>query len=517
MSLSNSFIRQYTPPTCTLEIVARTTPLSRGARRPVKELLRFVLRFDDPRLPESERATIQGDRQQLKALQHAVTAYVRDLLKQSPEHFNALIVSESSLPLKQLQQIAPKAPIVPSGKIFLQAADSPIAHNLFLGSLETQESGPIIQLSVLQLFDLVTALDEYAADALELPPAQNRRSASTPSTWASIAVILLLAVGLTTVAVKLFNRTPPKQVVTKTAPQSPSRNNPPQIALQTPIPTPLTPTSPLSSVEKLPLPPPSGVLVPSPSSIPSSSPIPREFRGESTLPPDTRQKITGFKGVPQVNGTQTLSGNFNSPPKPAPPLIVNPAPEQNQPSIFTPSETATSKTSITHPRHQTQRQPTVGSSSGSTVSSLPTTNLPTPLPVLTPPTNPELGIPTPNSADLGGKNIASPNPSLTPLTPKTTAFDSIPQVAEARNYFKQRWEPPAALKQSLEYSLILDTNGSIQRIIPLGQASRNYVDRTGMPLIGEHFVSPVKDGKIATIRLFLSPDGQVQTFLESVN
>ncbi len=95
-----------------------------------------------------------------------------------------------------------------------------------------------------------------------------------------------------------------------------------------------------------------------------------------------------------------------------------------------------------------------------------------------------------------------------------TAFDTIPQVAEARDYFKQRWKPVEGLTQTLEYSLLINANGSIQSITPLKQASGDYIDRTGMPLLGDPFVSPIKDGKTAKVRLVLEPDGAVQTFLE---
>jgi len=93
-------------------------------------------------------------------------------------------------------------------------------------------------------------------------------------------------------------------------------------------------------------------------------------------------------------------------------------------------------------------------------------------------------------------------------------LDSIPQVAEARSFFQQRWQPPKDLTQTLEYSLQLNPDGSIQRIKPLGKASGNYIDRTGMPLLGEPFVSAVQSGGSPTIRVVLTPDGKVQTFLQ---
>jgi hypothetical protein len=92
------------------------------------------------------------------------------------------------------------------------------------------------------------------------------------------------------------------------------------------------------------------------------------------------------------------------------------------------------------------------------------------------------------------------------------AFDPIPQVAEVKAYFQQRWKVPEGLTQTLEYQLVLNANGTIQGIVPLGEAAGNYVDRSGIPLPGESFVSPLKDITSAKIRLVLNPDGTVQAF-----
>jgi hypothetical protein len=96
----------------------------------------------------------------------------------------------------------------------------------------------------------------------------------------------------------------------------------------------------------------------------------------------------------------------------------------------------------------------------------------------------------------------------------TTIFDT-PQVAEARNILRSRWQPPSALKQTLEYSLVVGIDGRIERIMPLNRAARTYIDNTGMPLIGEQFVSPNRNGQSVRIRAVFSPDGKVQTFPEN--
>ncbi len=113
----------------------------------------------------------------------------------------------------------------------------------------------------------------------------------------------------------------------------------------------------------------------------------------------------------------------------------------------------------------------------------------------------------------------SPPPALTPSsTPsKSTIFDTIPQVAQVRSYFQQHWTPPAHLSDALQYILVLSPNGTIRQITPLGTMAGNYIDQTGMPLIGEPFVSPVAGNYQPQIRVVLNPDGTVQTFLQSSN
>jgi hypothetical protein len=54
----------------------------------------------------------------------------------------------------------------------------------------------------------------------------------------------------------------------------------------------------------------------------------------------------------------------------------------------------------------------------------------------------------------------------------------------------------------------------IQRIIPLGQAAQENIEKTDIPLPGQPFVSAVEAGKNPIIRVVLTPDGKVKTLLE---
>ncbi len=79
---------------------------------------------------------------------------------------------------------------------------------------------------------------------------------------------------------------------------------------------------------------------------------------------------------------------------------------------------------------------------------------------------------------------------------------------EVRAYFRSQWSPPESLKTSLEYRLVLGPDGALQSIRPLGRESGLYLDRTGMPLVGESFVSA--SGGSESLILVLGPDGSVR-------
>ncbi|NEP26277.1 hypothetical protein [Moorena sp. SIO3I6] len=141
---------------------------------------------------------------------------------------------------------------------------------------------------------------------------------------------------------------------------------------------------------------------------------------------------------------------------------------------------------------------------------------------------PGLNLPSSSVIDqaVPGLNVPSSpvSDSLKPSEPtvanpisQNTLFDKISQVAEARRYFQERWQPPEGLQKTLNYSLWLNNNGTIRRIIPLGQAAKTYIDNAPIPLIGETFVSPLEGEGIPKIRVLLHPDGKVQTLLEGMN
>ena len=88
------------------------------------------------------------------------------------------------------------------------------------------------------------------------------------------------------------------------------------------------------------------------------------------------------------------------------------------------------------------------------------------------------------------------------------------QVAEAQKILTKRWQPPTGFTYTLEYSLEVDVDGKIEKIYPINKAAREFIDSSGMPKIGQPFVSASANGQNFSIRVLLSPNGKVQTFPE---
>ncbi|WP_448571183.1 DUF4335 domain-containing protein, partial [Trichothermofontia sp.] len=266
MFAATTLLRRYTPPTCTLELYAQQSPLSRWASRPVVRDLRFRLHLDDPRLPDEQRTTLQGDRQQLEALHTVVETYVQAQLAETEWELGTLAntvlkvlsldpASEAAQPVADTPAaaIAPPSPTPASsakGQDLRVAApakasypepplpmgarssagtppehrnslqlepDGGLYHRLYLGPLATAAIGDTVQLSTLQLFDLVTALDTYSEELMALPETLGRAWFKPSITWARTAAIVIVVIGVATSVVRLVEQ--------------------PQVAMQTAVPT----------------------------------------------------------------------------------------------------------------------------------------------------------------------------------------------------------------------------------------------------------------------------------------
>lgn len=469
-----SVIRRYTPPTCTLEIKVKNSPLSRWLRRPSLKQFRFELRFDDPRKAQDKPVTISGDRAQLEQLADMVNTYVQEFLALPANSLSLTGGSAKAISSSNFQEISAASTSTPSLK-----PRGLVAHELFFGSLATETSGQVIKLSALQLFDLTTALDECTADLATLPqgapssaPAALNTSGSlrdrfatlkTVPVWsAAIASLLLMAVGIIVLGVGIIK----------------------QRSLQ---------TSPLASNQEQ----------------DSDS---KERKTIDVLPPVAPQSSSTAK--PSLKVPSSLSSQANLPPPPPvePPQLSTRITDKSERKAISVAPNSPKKTSPSLSPLANSDPASTKTRSSSPSSSRIVTKLPS-LPPLLPESSTSLQkreqAPVPTVSD----SLASGNLNQSESN-STTALNNIPQLAEVQQYLKQRWNPPEDLSRTLQYRLIINPNGSIERIIPLGDASKIYLDRTGIPLKGEQFVSILEKKQQLKIRVLLAPEGIVQTFLE---
>lgn len=506
--MTTAVLRRYTPPTCTLEVKAKDSPLSRWTNRTVVRDVRFRLSFDDPQQPDVEVVQVVGDRTQLEALTDAVRDAVQALLNPTPttlsqdvQSFAALLggyhgqevngngeghaaVAVTPTAATTALAIAPKPHTALPGAasetgIFVESLGL-LSYVLHLGTLATPASGSQVRLSTTQLYDLANALDEYATEAIALPdqPAATR---SAPLRWASIAAMVVVALGATgglarfvmDIASPTATQVAQEANVEAAGGEAESFSLDEEFSNLEPLPTPgdeellAVP----ETVDGMPIPP----VPPGGSAQPGNLPPQR-------LGPGAQRSPVGMRpggGVmvpanPQPQPSRRPQGNA----QPVPPEAIALNPE------------------------------TFGASGDATLSQ-------------------PSGFPPPSAATPETLNDAASGaaPSIAQAAPqqRTGAVNrageapDLLQLSEVRSYFQEQWEPPNSLDDTLEYRLVVGANGELQQIIPMGQVSGLYIDRTSMPLLGETFVSPLTPYQQATIRLVLAPDGRVQTFLEQLN
>ncbi|MBO0350744.1 DUF4335 domain-containing protein [Phormidium pseudopriestleyi FRX01] len=600
--------------------MAKSSPLSKWMGKPVLKQLRFQLSFDAPQLPQEQQVTIRGDARALDALSDAVTNYVQDFVQQSPQRLNATyfaseadatstpseVQTEITEPTTRLQSPHPtleEKPIagfpspppdqaswnsqtlVPLLGIYLKPRGL-LAHELHFGELATSESGPLVNLGTLQLFDLATALDSAAADLLALPNLGGVAGLSKTPPWLAIAAMALFTVGVSASLFKLLN--PATEVDTPTVAQSPAEPfpeqnvtpvpppivspqtvppgaNPAPNGVQTPPtgqqPSALPPTAPTSPPVP-PVAPPVGETTPplGPQAAPTSPPPEAPPVASTTRPiPEARQsplqvpQTASGPQRPQVELEITPDDSDPIPPmRPMPSLADDPIPEPPdwdalmgqmgnstsapEPS-FTPRPTTPERVTTPAPM-QPDSLPQTGPERNPAPAPAPAApnlgaldDAPPPLPNVRLDSSarvPEVADESLVSEAEGMDAIALKAPptelpesewSAGDVAPETAArtqsiFEDPPQLAEAKNYFQESWQPPQGFKDKLEYVLTLNPDGSIQQIVPLGIASGTHIDISGVPLQGTPFVSPLPEAQSLQIRVVLEPDGRVLTFAQ---
>ena len=276
-SPGSSILRQYSAPTCNLEISANPSALSHWARKLALKNQRFLLKFEDPRVSEDQWTTLRGDRLKLEALTEAVATYVQTFLSQSQN----LERSENS---KDLTDIF--LPEFSNQTISLQPKGL-LSHTLHLGPIVSDRSESTITLSSTQLADLASVLDEHSSETLAIPTL-NRDTAwmRSPVAWGKIAALSLLSVGVTATVLRQFDPKPAPSLIASQSQASDQRLTPPSI----PQPTPSTP-----------------ILI-QPNTLPGIQPPPIAINPNS---PSTTNSVTVDKNISSTSPTaeDTSKGN----------------------------------------------------------------------------------------------------------------------------------------------------------------------------------------------------------------
>ncbi|AUC60722.1 DUF4335 domain protein of unknown function [Cyanobacterium sp. HL-69] len=209
--------------------------------------------------------------------------------------------------------------------------------------------------------------------------------------------------------------------------------------------------------------------------------------------PDVPDNLLGRQPLPLPSGDIPLPpANF-------------PAPLENGDNSSLPSPPTSNEGSITvpqtPPRNNTNNLPP---------SPPPPEELaPAPQPV------PPLGSERPNLPTIPPLQARNPQGNNGNNLPDNTPRAPTPSPQEkVKNYFASRWQPPENLTQSIEYRLLINSEGAITRITPVGQTAGFFIDRTPLPLQGETIISPLSESESVTIRVIFGPDGNVSTFRE---
>ncbi|MGB2925079.1 MAG: DUF4335 domain-containing protein [Limnothrix sp.] len=411
--LSPTLIRRYTPPTCSLEITAKTSALSQWTGKPVVKDLVFELSLDDPRLVTEQKILLAGDRQQLEDLAEVVTDYVQ----------------------RFLQQTSPVFDFAPTQNIFTyQTPDSNnvatiarpqletkglLSHRLHLGRLASNVSGQTIQLTATQLFDLANALDSYSADMVALPGITAARNRKNAIRWGAIAASVLLVVG-----------------VSKAVLQDP------QVTQSESAVADLDLVAPIESEEQ--------VIAPNPHSSYSFAPVP-ELGDTSTLTAKREDPaIANLKPIPR-SGAQS-----------------------NTQSRTTPRKTQTARPNTTSTRQSPPPLPPTiadsrplppGNSIPSAAGEYPVAAQANDLEAL----SESDGFATETNPPTASERM--------PVGSAPAPAPSGDRLQQAQQYFAKNWQTPDGLNETLEYRLTVDPSGKITKTIPLGKAAELYQSR----------------------------------------
>lgn len=500
-----SISRQYHPQSCSLEITAQTSPLSRWAKRPILKSVNFLLSFRGLSGQNHEPLEVRGNHEQLQLLSETVTHYVQNRLGQSLATSPAHIAGPE--PEAETQSnTASQLSLYPR---------SLVTHDLVLGPLATNANHQTISLKASQLFDLVSALDDCTAELEVLPASAPSQRPAIP-VWASSAAVIVLILGVSTATLQLTQQQPESKRDWVTASDKPDDNSPTKSADKAEGIAAIPKDSTTETSQPTP-------IVPSP---PSSIPLPETSPSTGIDPSNLESPAQRPQPSPSIIASAPRPRPF-SPPTPAKPKALNPPPISTQKKQL-PNQSPPPQQEVLGDQKTNKRlRESVAVSPADSKSVRPQAKLSVPPPASAPAPAAE---PEPAStadtiaagsdlhqADNLNGNRRAPDRALNRLgrqAPTNAEAAYIPPTSvpaqNIRQYFKQRWQVPSGLTQPLRYQLTLNTNGSLKQVTPLDNIATQYLDKVPLPRVNQPFIAPLKPSQSLQVQLILKPDGTMQ-------
>ena len=354
-----------------------------------------------------------------------------------------------------------------------------------------------LSLTTLECFDLAEVLDLWQTEALSLPPLPQKVPARMPP-WINTAALILVTVGVSSTASTLGWQWWQNQQALEVARQSSSDQ-----AVMSPEGLLLEPLDPLTV--------PPGTGFNAPNALPALTEVPANTEVYGPQLPGEAPVSLGIS----INGEQPLPGGsfagLSAPPPPdfsqlPPPPGDGYSGDGYSSEVYTvlpPTEDDSNYGRNSGYRDNASDYSTSDYSSNYNSAS-DYASLPAPAALEA---NPEAN---PANRSLSAVPQApSGIPPQAKIAESESVGDPAGTIATVRSYFQGTWQPIESLTEPLQYQLLIGTDGTLQAIIPLGDRAGNFLDRTGMPLLGESLSAP---GQELLVTVVLRSDGGVEVY-----
>ena len=511
--------RQYSLPNCTL-ILEGLSETTGGIPSEIRPILTILVNAEC-RLAGYTGPALSGGRDFFESLVTAVSNYAQGILSGVPHQQH---LETDRIPLVQLRR---------NGQNLHRLIVQPQNLNNFSQGITAPplQTNPIeVDLSTVQLFDLVEAVDQFFADSqtlpslkLQLAPVEKRFAKSDEDLVKQAAPAALGLSSLALAAIALFFVPIPKpedQKPSEPLPQNNSGAVAPNSTIPGQTPTnqpPLPPTTPQSNLGIQNTAP----VTSSTTQIPVNSPA---TPLAEQVPPTTTSNLTTQNSivvtpvpvaptVPQTDSTVAIT--------PTPTPVTAPTLPSSTDSTVAVTPTPTPVTTPTLPS-STDSTVAVTSTPGlATTPTLPSTDtnsvVQTPVAVPTiPPNDSTVGLQTPgitpSTSEVQTPSITSPTLNNNNEIVDTPSLKVLNR--NLHNQIKQRRTEITKFPDELVYRVALRPDGTVVNYEPRNQAAREYLNQTPLPNLGTANIPPnspeVNQQPVAYFKVVFTPKGILQ-------